>query len=78
MIREIRRVIIFSAINLLSIKKYGFIPLSLYRQLITVYFRFSVSLNKQLFYLARTREGTCKNIFKNILGKKGSKIDPSW
>ncbi|MBW3052089.1 hypothetical protein CU305_08655 [Prochlorococcus marinus str. MU1416] len=78
MIREIRRVIIFSTINLLSIKKYGFIPLSLYRQLITVYFRFSASLTKQLFYLARTREGTYKNIFKNILVKKGSEIDPSW
>ncbi len=60
--RELRRVIIFSEINLLSIKKEGFIPLSLDRLSITVYFSFS---KKTVFYLTRTREETCKNISKN-------------
>ena len=63
--REIRRVIIFSAINLLNIKKEGLIPLSLDRLSITFYFSFLASLKKALFYLAGTREGTCNNIFKN-------------
>jgi len=62
LIREIRRDIIFSAINLLNIKKEGFIPLILDLLSITFYFSFS---QKQVFDLARTREGTCKNIFKN-------------
>ena len=62
---EIRRFIIFSEINLLNIKKEGFIPLSLDRLSIIIYFSFLASLKKALFYLARAREGTCKNIFKN-------------
>jgi len=45
--REIRRVIIFSAINLLNIKKEGFIPLSLDRLSITDYFSFLASQKKQ-------------------------------
>jgi len=63
--REIRRVIIFSSINLLNIKKEGFIPISVDRLSIPVYFSFLASLKKKVFYLARAREGTCKNIFKN-------------
>jgi len=63
--REVRRVIIFSTINLLNIKKEGFIPLSLDRLSITVYFSFLASLEKAVFYLARAREDTCENIFKN-------------
>jgi len=63
--REIRRDIIFTKIKLLNIKKEGFIPLSLDRLSITVYFSFLASLKKIVFYLARAREGTCKNIFKN-------------
>jgi len=58
--REIRRIIIFSAINLLIIKKEGLISLILDRLSITVYFSFLASLKK--YYLTRTREGTCKNI----------------
>jgi len=65
LLKEIIRVIIFSAINLLNIKKEGFITLSLDRLSITVYFSFLASLKKIVFYLARAREGTCKNIFKN-------------
>ena len=42
-------IIIFLSINLLIIKKEGFIPLSLDRLSITVYFRFLVSLKKQYF-----------------------------
>jgi len=63
--REIRRFIIFSSINLLNIKKEGFIPLSLDRLSITVYFSFLAFQKKTEFYLARAREGTCKYIFKN-------------
>ena len=47
-----------------AIKKEGFIPLSLDRLSITVYFSFLISLKRGI-YLARAREGTCKNIFKN-------------
>jgi len=65
LIREIKRVIIFSEINLLNIKKEGFIPLSLDRLTITVYFSFLAFTEKTVFYLARAREGPCKNIFKN-------------
>jgi len=46
-------------------KKEGFIPLSVDRLSITVYFSFLASLKKIVFYLARAREGTCKYIFKN-------------
>jgi len=49
LIREIRRVIIFSAINILNIKKEGFIPLILDRLSITVYFSFLASLKKHYF-----------------------------
>jgi len=45
--REKRRVFIFSAINLLNIKKEGFIPLSLDRLSITVYFSFFASLKNK-------------------------------
>ena len=65
LIREIRRAIIFSAINLLDIKKEGFIPLSLDRLSITLYFSFLASPKIKVFYLARTREGTFNNIFKD-------------
>jgi len=65
LISEIGRVIIFSAINLLNIKKEGFINQILERLSITVYFSFLAYLKKAVFYLARAREGTCKNIFKN-------------
>ena len=49
LIREIRRAIIFSAINLLNIKKEGFIPLSLDLLSITMYFSFLASLKKHYF-----------------------------
>ena len=38
-------------------------PLILDQMSITVYFRFLASIKKKVFYLTRTREGTCKNIF---------------
>jgi len=62
--REIRRVIIFSAINLLNIKKEGFIPLSLDRLSITVYFSFLASLKKQYFIYPEQEKAPAKIFLK--------------
>jgi len=48
--REVRRIIIFSAKNLLNIKKEGFIPLSLDRLSITDYFSFLATIKKKVFF----------------------------
>ena len=76
--RKIIRVIIFSSINLLNIKKEGFSPLSLDRLSIIFYFSFLADLKKTVIFLARAREGTCKNIFKNWCFTQGIQKESWW